>query len=461
MDLQRVPFARHSYQSRSLPVSAQQCLNLYPEAAPPDAKSQLVLFGTPGLKPFADVAGDGVRGLHEVGGTLYAVSGTTLYSVDSGGTATVLGTIAGTAPVFMEDNGSQLLIGADANSYVYSSSTLAEITDPDFPGASSWTYLDGYGIFTEPNTGKFWITALLDFTDVDALDFASAESLPDNLVRCFADHRELWLFGTRSTEVWYNSGNADFPFERIGYAALERGLAGKYTVAKMDNTVFWVGDDKVVYRAEGYTPTRISTHAIEHAISGLDLSAATAFAYTQEGHAFYVLNVPGYTFVHDASNGLWHERQGYGLDRWRADCFVRAYDKLLVGDYAAGKIYELDLDTYTDAGDPIQRIATTAPIHKDGLRVFHHSLQIEVESGAGLTTGQGSDPQAMLQWSDDGGRTWSNERWTTMGAIGEYKRRARWTRLGSARERIYRQTISDPIKVAIIAANLNTTVGNA
>ena len=453
----RIPLASHSYQARSKPLSAQRLVNLYPEPQPSDAKSPLVLYGTPGLKLFGTAGAGPTRGIHDMANVLYVISGDTLYSVDSVGTGTSLGTIPGTGTVSMADNGSQLIIINSLNDgYVWNGSTLVQITDVDWPGAGSVAYLDGYGIFTNPNqTGQWFISAISDFTNYDALDYASAEGDPDDAVRVFVDHREVWIFGERSTEVWYNSGAADFPFERISGAVLERGCAAKASVAKLDNTVFWLGNDLIVYRADGYTPTVISSPAIAYAIGNYaDPSTARAFSYTQENHMFYVLTFDEATWVYDASTNRWHERQSYGLTRHHMEHHAYVYSKNIVGDYEAGNLYELDLDTYQDNGGVIQRIATSPPIMGDRDGLIMALFALDIESGAGLTTGQGSDPQAMLRWSDDGGKTWSNEAWESMGKIGDFKHKPLWRRLGQFDERVMEVTISDPIKVAIMAAEV-------
>lgn len=458
----RIPFATNSYQARSLPLSAQRLVNLYLEAAPPDAKSPLVLYGTPGLTLFSTCGAGPIRSIHDFDGTLAVVSGQNLYTISSGGTATDRGSVGANGDVFMSDNGSQLGIVTGTGTtdfWIWNGATLAQIADADFPGASNIGFVDGYTIVTKPASNRFYISSLNDMTAWDALDYASAEGQPDNLVGCFVDHREVWLFGERTTEVWYNSGSGTPPFDRISGAYAERGCIAIGSVAKADNSVFWLGDDKIVYRAAGYTPQRVSTHAIEYAIAGYaSPQTARAWTYSQEGHTFYVLTFDEATWVFDAATQRWHQRdsrdsQGYDIGRWRADCGTRCYNKEFVGDYVNGNIYELDLDVYTENTIGIKRIATSAPIHGEGRFVSMPRLEIEVESGAGLTTGQGSDPQAMLRFSDDGGRTWSNELWRSMGEIGEYHRRAVWNRLGRFRERILEVTISDPIKVAIIAAN--------
>jgi hypothetical protein len=401
-------------------------------------------------------------------GTLFAVSRDQLYSVSSSGVGTLLGTLAGAErtdyPLFAADNGTQLVVtnSGTGGTSVYDSddASFTRITDPDFPRASSCSYVDGYHLFTKPNSGQWFISDLLNALAYDALDFATAETYPDNLVRVYVDHREVWLFGVKSTEVWSDSGAADFPFARISGAVLEKGCAAAGSVARLDNSIFWLADDLVIYRAQGYSPQRISTHAIEYAIEGYaTVSDALAFTYAQEGHQFYVLTFPSAsaTWVYDVASGLWHEREsrdgeGRSLGRWRVNCYARVDERHIVGDYANNKLYTLDLDAATEAGTAIRRLAVSPPIAATGDRLTMARVEIEMETGVGTTTGQGIAPQAMLEWSDDGGRSWSNEHWASMGAIGRYRRRVRWHRLGQFRERYLRLTIADPIKVAVIGA---------
>lgn len=466
----RVPFAFNAYERKNVKhLSAQRVVNYFAEASPKDAKIEIPVIGTPGQKAFADVGTGPIRGLHNFAGTLVAVSGADIFTIDSSGTGTNRGTVGGSSDVTMADNGTQLVIQAETgatDSYVMTAAfalTAINPTDTDFLGASSIAFQDGYIIGTTPSADTFFISSLNDATAWDATDIATAESDPDNLVVCFSDHGELWLFGKETTEVWYNSGDADFPFARISTAIITRGCKAKHSVAADDNTIFWLGDDLVVYRAAGYKPQRVSTHAIESAIAGFaSPSTAKAFFHTQEGHKFYTLNFDEATFVYDVSSGLWHEREGYDtannkfLPRWRAQHGLNIYDKNLVGDFRNGKINELDIDTLTDLGDPIRRIVTSPPLHSNTKRVFANRLQVEIESGVGLTSGQGVAPQAMLEWSDDGGHTWSNEHWASMGAKGKYRNRLIWRRMGWFWQRVYRMTVSDPVRAAVIAANLDT-----
>lgn len=445
-----VPFAINSYQNRSIPASAQRCFNLYPEGLT-EGKNQVVLHGTPGLKVFSSPSkSEPVRGVVVHDGFLYAVIGQTLTRIEFNGVQTSVGTVEGVGLVTMASNGSQIAIATGATGYVYGTS-LVRISDADYPEASTCAFINQRIIYDS----EFGFT----YSELD--DAGSMEGTvngtgdPDPALSILVDHLEVWLFGEKSIEVWYNTGaSTTTPFERLQGAFIERGCAAKHTPAKMDNTVYWLGDDFAVYRAEGYTPIRVSTPTVEREIQSYTSSNAFAFTYIEEGHSFYVLTFPSdkKTWVYDAATQRWHERGNYTAGRIRANCYAYCYGRHLVGDFENGIIYEMDLDTYTDNGDVIQRIAVTPPIHSGGEDIFMSKLWIDFESGTGLTTGQGSDPQAMLQSSDDSGVTWNNERWAKIGAKGKYRNRAIWRRMGTFFSRVYRLTISDPIKVVIIAA---------
>ena len=465
-----VQWAVQSYKARALPLSAQQIVNLYAEAAPKDAKSQVVLYGTPGIKDFATTVGDGpIRGVHDFAGTLFTVSGNTLYEVDPAGSETSRGTInTTTGPVSMSHNqasAAELIIVDGADGWIYTvAGGLVQITDGDFFAADVVDFQDQYFILNRSGTGQFFLSDLNAGTVYTATDIATAEGDPDNLISLISNHRELWLFGAKTIEVWYNSGALDFPFSRFEGAFLERGCAAAFSVAEDFNTVFWLAEDRIIYRAVGYTPERISQHGIEEAIRKYAvISDAEAFIYTMAGHKFYVLTFPAEkaTWVYDITTGLWHERESFGLGRWRVSAYVNIYGKHLVGDFQDGKIGELDLDTYQEYGSTMQGVAAGPPVYDDRQRIFHRRFELDIEAGVGLTSGQGSDPQVWLDWSDDGGRTWSARKpFRSMGKIGAYGQRLRWLCLGQARQRIYRLTVSDPVKRSFVSAHLDAEAGD-
>ena len=466
-----------SYVARSINAADNRCINLFAEAIPEGSggKEAGFLLRCPGLRLLATVGAGPIRGLWVSNGIAYVVSGSEFYSLTTSYTATLLGTVSGTGPVSMADNGTQIFIACNPLSYIYNISTavFAQITDVDFPGAGSVGYLDGYFVFNEPNSQKFWVTSLLDGTSVDPLDFASAEGYPDDVVALIVDHREVYLFGNNSVEVWYDAGTPDFPLARVQGAFMEVGCEAAYSVAKLDNSVFWLGSDArgrgIVYRANGYTPARISTNAIEYATQSYgNITDAIGYTYQQDGHPFYVLIFPSAnaTWVFDVSTMLWHERAAFQdgeFLRHRSNCQMSFNDEIVVGDYEDGRVYAFDLDVYAD-DDQIQKWLRSwralATGQNNLKRTAHHSLQLDAQTGVGLNSGQGSDPQVMLRWSDDAGHTWSNEHWKSMGAIGGYGYRTIWRRLGMTekiRDRVYEVSGTDPVKIAIMGAELFVT----
>ena len=296
----KTPILGSSYVARSVNAADNRMVNLFPEVIPEGGKEPGFLNRAPGLK-LQQTIGDGpIRALwaHQINGaSFYVVSGTEVYEVSNlTGTPVKIGNVADGGPVSIADNGTQVFFACNGPSYIFnrSTQTFKQITDPDFPGAVTVGYLDGYFVFNEPNSQRVWVTQLLDGSSIDPLDFASAEGSPDGLVAVNVDHREAWLFGTDSVEVWYNVGGTDFPLQRIQGAFNEIGCVATFSVAKLDNSLFWLGTDArgqgIVYKANGYTGQRVSTHAIEYAIAQYgNISDAFAYTYQQEGHGFYVL----------------------------------------------------------------------------------------------------------------------------------------------------------------------------
>jgi hypothetical protein len=472
----KTPILGSAYVARSVNAADNRMVNLFPEVVPEGGKEPAFLQRAPGLNFLQTIGTGPIRGLwaHQTNGSdFYVVSGNGFYKV-TGLTATprLLGTVIGTGPVSIADNGTQLFIAANGPSYIYNevTDTFGPITDPDFPGAVTVSYLDGYFVFNEPNSQKIWVTQLLDGTSIDPLDFASAEGSPDGVVAVLTDHRELWVFGTDTAEVWYNTGGLDFPLTRIQGAFNEIGCAAPYSVAKMDNQIYWLGKDArgqgIVYRAAGYMGQRISTHAIEWQMQEYpDLSDAVGYTYQQDGHSFYVLNFPtaNTTWVYDVATGAWHERAAFSngeFYRHRGNNMCNFNGNIIIGDYENGNIYTFDLNVYADNGQPQKWLRSwrALPTGANNLtRTAQHAMQLDCETGVGLNSGQGSNPQAMLRWSDDGGHTWSNEHWKSMGRIGRYGFRTIWRRLGMTlkiRDRVYEVSGTDPVRIYIMGAEL-------
>jgi hypothetical protein len=498
----QTPILGSAYVARSVNAADNKLINLFPEAIPEGGKTAGFFSRCPGLRTLSTVGTGPIRGLWQYGGSGYVVSGYELYKLNTDWTSTLIGSVSGTGPVSIADNGTQMFIACNGPSYIYNASTnvFAMITDPDFVGAVTVSYVDGYFVFNEPNSQRVWVTSLLDGTSIDPLEFASTEGAPDNLSSIMVDHREIWMFGVNSIEVWYDAGTVDFPLQRIQGAYNELGCAAPYSVAKLDNALFWLGSDArgkgIVYKTQGYSGVRISTHAIEYAIQNYGvINDAIAYTYQQEGHAFYVLIFPAAnkTWVYDVSTQAWHERAGFingEFTRHRSNCQMAFNDQIVIGDYADGRIYAYDLDVYQDKW---LRSWRALPTGQNNLkRTAQHSLQLDCEAGLTLAkvdftklletqndellTTQfpmyieiedgriTNQPQIMLRWSDDGGHTWSNEHWNSMGSTGETGKRVIWRRLGMTmklRDRVYEISGTDPVKVSIMGAQLLISGTNA
>lgn len=509
----KTPILGASYVARSVNAADNRMVNLFPEIVPDGGKEAAWLQRAPGLTLLATLPQGPIRGLWTFNNLAYAVAGEKFYQIDTNWTYVEKGTVAGTGPVSMVDNGTQIFIACNGPSYIYNSLTdqFAEITDPDFAGAVTVGYIDGYFVFNEPNSQKFWVTSLLDGTSIDPLDFASAEGSPDNLAALIVDHKEIWLFGQNSVEVWYDAGNPDFPLAPIQGAFNEIGCVAPYSVAKLDNGVFWLGADArgrgIVYRSEGYTGKRISTHAVEWQIQLYhNLADAVGYTYQQDGHSFYVLNFPSAntTWVYDVATQAWHERaawEDYNFTRHRGNCQMSFNNEIVIGDYENSNLYAFDLDNYTDNNTTQKWLRSWRALptgQNDLTRTTQHSLQLDCETGVGLNgpdytyleglylTTEDSNklitesgdyiiaeagvpdvgvfPQVMLRWSDDGGHTWSNEHWKSMGKLGQFGYRTIWRRLGMTlkiRDRVYEISGTDPVKIAIMGAELHMSQTNA
>lgn len=434
--------------------TGSRLLNLYVERLPADSKAPVILYGTPGTARFSLLPTYPILGLHVMDEALYAVTPSKLYAVARNGSYTELGDVDLSGNVSMATNGMSLVMVDGAKGFAYHKEDgLEELEGDGWYPANTVAYQDGYFLFNRAGTGQFFVSELLS-TEFDPLKYATAEGAPDDTVAVLCDHREAWLFGEHTVEVWWNSGNPDFPFERRSGAFIEKGIAAPHSAKKMDNAVFWLADDGIVYRANGYTPQRMSSHAMEYDIGRGRLDDAFAYTYIEEGHAFYVITFPTQkkTWCFDVATGEWHERSHIEWGRHHSNCYAFCYDQHLVGDFQNGLIYMLDMAAYSDVGDEIQRVAISPPIGDGVNRFIMHGFELDMDSGVGLPNGQGSDPQAMLQWSDDGQETWSNEHWTTIGKIGRYLTRVNWRRLGMFRRRHMKLTVTDPVPVVIKGA---------
>lgn len=489
---------------RLFPWAAVRPVNVFAEPQPEGSEWPFILHGVAGLTAAATVGTGPIQGMCVMGSLVYVVSGGKLYSVNSGGASTLLGTMSLSAgPVTMENNGVQVSIVENNTQYTYNVSTgvFAQVTDAAFLGASNVSYIDGYGVYggVGAYSRQWFASNLNDFRGYNALNFYTLNSSSSNVIRTFVDHRQVWIFGGLSTEVWVNSGTFPTPFKIMAGAVIERGCGAALSVAKIDNSIVWLGNDRIVYRANGIgAPARISSFPMDDQVRQyLDVSDALSFAWTERGHWFYAITFPqansglGATWVYDASSGMWHERSSAanGVGRWRANCIAFAFGQNWVGDCVSGVIYRIDPDVQSEGGSTLARIASFKPLEAEATFATASKLQLLAAVGTGdgtfvertvdLTTEDGTsylltetglrlwaqgqyvpnEPKAMLQWSNDGGRTWSNEHWASLGAGGDYLARPIWRRLGQFRRRIYRLTITDPVAVKLYGADTDIKAG--
>jgi hypothetical protein len=414
-----------------------------------------------------------------IAGTTLTVSGVTSGILKIGQTIEGAGVTDGTIiTAFGTGSGGAGTYTVSASQTV-SSTTIYSInwsvlpaTDGPFEGGGTVDITDNYFVYNKPDS-QLWAASDLLSPITDPLSFASKDGSPDDLVSIIVDRREVYLLGEMSSEVWINSGGVPFPFTRIPGTSTQQGIAAQYSMARMGNSFAYVSKNNrgeaMIVRMNGYFPERISTHAVETTLVNQNVSDALAWTYQLEGHEVYVVTFPsvgenGLTWAYDQTTGLWHKwlyrNPQNQFERHRGNCCAFFNQQVLVGDYENGKIYQLSRNFYTDDGAPIRRIRRAPHITSDLQRQYFHELQIQFQPGVGLSTGQGEDPKAMLRWSSDGGSTWSNEYWTSIGKQGKYNNRAIWRRLGWARDRVFEVSISDPVKAVIISANLKAEAGD-
>ncbi len=457
-----------SYQLRAPNTDRERTVNWFPcqiESGNGKGGKTFYLKQAPGMTKVATLAGP-IRGFAVARDKLYVIAGNKLQHISSTWNATEKGTLSsneGGAETAV--NNTQIAIVDGPNGYVYDldAGSFAPIASSGFRGSKRVDTLDGYGIFADTEKAQFYLSAIQDFTTLDPLDFATAESSAGKLISFLVKHREALFFKDVTTEVWDDTGGTDFALSRNLGANIETGCSACYSLRKGDGIAYWLGRGEqgaaVVYRMSTYSPERISTHALEEALSSVDdLSTASSFCYQQEGHSFYVLNVPGLdtTWVYDLATNMWHERAEWvngAYQPWRATGHAYCYGKHIVGD-EDGNLYVLDPTVNSYDGDIMVRDRITPHQALPTLtRERFGSFQVDCETGIGLPLNV--EARMMLRYSDDGGRAWSNWRYMTLGKVGQRLARARATMLGASRDRIWHIRVTDDVPCNPISAVVN------
>ncbi len=453
-----LPF--HSYRLRSKKAAQTRLLNCFASVVPPEGRSPILIQGIAGNTPFANIASSPQRAGIAFNGVLYAIAGNSFLRIASNGATTTLGSVNGIGAVDIAKNTSQVAILIEPDLWVFDGSTLTQVTDGDFTsrGARRMAVLDNYGGFVEPSSGRFFICDLNDFTVYDALDFATAEGAPDNLLSIESNNRQFVLFGEESIELWDDTGREGFPFERSPNGFVECGCGAAYSTCSIDNTCYWIDQDRIARRLEGNIARRVSQDGVEQAWQDYSTIAdARSYAYVHDGHTFVVFTFPtaGATWVYDINTQEWHERKSYGHDEWRASWVAKCYDKTLVGDTESGNIAQLDASSHAEWGNTLVREATSGVIRDKGRWIHHDRLELDLDVGNAPLMGQGSAPEIMLDVSDDGGVTFRARSNRSLGATGKYRTRVQWDRGARSRERVYRFRVSDPVPFVVTASTLN------
>lgn len=477
-------FTSASYTSWSPNVDSERLINLYPEIVESSqGKNKVAFYGTPGLTLFCTLPAGPVRALWAGEERLFAVGADKLYEVKNDATFTVRPGVAmgdDGQPVEIYANGTSLFFINAGLAYYDPGSGVALALVPEDPyglvdtaaadpsTASTGAFLDSYYIAAKPYSKTFFFSDPYDPVTWNALEFSRKEGYPDNIKRLFTDHEELWIFGTHeATEVWRNEGDPDEAggFRRDPGAFIHIALMAQWSVVSMAGGIHFLGGDTdgrvIAYRCQGFQPVRVSTHAVEQIWNTYSTVAdAYAYTYTQHGHQFWVINfmTANATWVYDVNTQLWHERaywNGTSFEKHRGRCHAFVFGKHFVGDHTNGKIYVMDHNAFTDAGQPIRRVRRCPFVANERKRVFHHRLELDLQVTAGNT------PNINLSWSDNDGANWTTPRVITPQVVGNNQAHAFTNRLGSSAERQYEIMISDPVKVALVDAYIDVTPGNA
>jgi hypothetical protein len=450
MPSMELPFATQAGESSVSQNSRETLMNMYSEIDV-SGRKRLIRRQRAGLRRL--IANSGTKRAHEhndFDGYDYLIIGNTFYRFD-GVTLTSLGTISSTVGrcwIIFNDN-NDAMISDGFRGYIWNGTSIATITTPDNVPVGPVAYQGGWGIFSVPNTGQWYITAVNDFDNVDALDFATAEAYPDPLVRIFIDHNQALLCGTRTIEVWQLTGAADFPFQPLTNSQIQRGLAAQCAIVSEDNTTAFLGDDRVIYRLEGYRPVRISTGPIERAILGVSdasLADCEAFSYTSGGQKFIVFRFPDeLTVQFNLATGFWNYCSTFGYDDWRMLGSAGGYSKWFSTPTG---IVAIDESLNTDESGILQRLARGAPGDANGLKLSVTKFELDCEVGRSLPA---AAAQVMLRFSKNG-EEWGNTKTRSLGEIGHYDQKVIWRNLGQGRRPTIEVSCTDDVRFTIMAA---------
>lgn len=478
MPLVEIPVGSGFYEDEVKQISDQQCINWYPSIPEGNAISSSQLKRTPGLSLVATNGTKVCRGAGKLNGAPYFVNGERLYRINSDLTSTDLGEITGTERVSIASNGTQLCIVVPGiKGYIFTASpdTLTEITDTDYTANPSIQVVFKDGYFVHLTATKFFISALNDGLSYNALDFGTAESVPDDNIAIHVNRDILFICGEETIEPFQNVGGADFPFRSIKGSSIQKGVKAKFSVVDFDNSFIFLGGGKneqvSIWRYSGGGAVRISTHAIDNELTKLtdaQLQAINVNTYSRNGAYFACYHFPTSTFCYDATatahsgSSKWHERRSRNSSgsptKWRVSDIVEAWGVTLAGDSLGANIGKLDDSISNEYGTAIDRDFSLGPITQNGIPFIVNYIEMFMEQGAGNSNIE--DPVITLRMSKDG-RTLGNVLERKIGKTGEYNQRPIWRNRGMVR-RFFNMhfSVSGDINTAITKCVIDITVGN-
>lgn len=449
-------------------------INWFPSETRQGATPSSMLLPSPGLKLLIDCEGQEVRALMPFEDYFYAVVDEKLYQIeinvgDRTGTKFYIGSLSTNSGIVKwAKNPTQIMMADnEGNGYILTPSTdiLAPITDPQFPGAGDIVFMDSYFIFNEPGTARIWATALNDGSSIDGLDVATAEGQSDRVVGLAVDKRELYVFGERTVEIWFDAGFVEgFPFARRDGSYMDIGCGAAGSIRKFNNTLLWIDHRSFVVANENYNPMIISDGNLTNKLQTMStISDIVSFEFECYGHSFYALSCPSTekTYVFDNMTKLWHEIANYdplhGFTRHKVQVTEYYGNFILGGARDSGKIYVLGSQYTDNAGEEIRRVCRTESYEDEYKMIPCHSVELLTQSGYAATSGLGENPKIELRYSEDGGHTWSNYLEKEVGRLGEYNNRVRWNNLGTAREWLFEFSTTSNQPMALIDLILQTT----
>lgn len=479
----QIPLVGGAYKDRSPIASAQETINLYPEKNKGNNNSFPVThYLTPGSTIFATppVAVTNRCTYRTTLGTAYTVVGTNVYFVAPNGALIFVGAIPDLiSQVYMADNGLVVVLTDGVNGFAINmaDNAFGQIIDAAFYGADFVVFLDTFFVFNRPDTNQFYISlSMVDYaqltggTAFDPLDIAAKSGSADPIVGIATVHKELWLIGALTTEVWIGTGAADFYFQLVQGAYIDHGCAAPYSIASQDVLVFWLMQDRQghlqIMKGAGYEVQDIGTSYLVNEFQQYETTAdAIGFVFQQEDHAFYGLVFPtaNVTWLYDLTSNEWVRwswlDENGNINRHRANCAMFFNGNNVVGDWENGQLYILNPNIYTDFDGPIMRRKTFAHmIQGDYQRVMYNSFDAYIQVGTQAEPDPDNIPTVDLSWSDNGGITYGNPVPQGFGEGGDYLTTVSWNRLGMARDRLFKLEWSAAIKTSLAGAFVTARV---